>query len=224
VSGDTTNSGIVSIDGAAALLSVGGSYVQTGAGASTLLHGGNLVSAGINVTDGLFGGNGSVTGEVTVSGGVVQVGASPDALIIHGDYTQTGGSMVFEIDPNGAGGYLNSTFVIDVGDIFTISHTEFLFNFMNGADPLAFYNDGFFNLNTFFNLSNGGLFGLRYDLAGIYNNNSFRINQPGLYFAGFDSTNGALLLATNSSVPELSSTFFLLLLGLGVMGFVIRRK
>jgi len=54
---------------------------------------------------GLFGGNGTVNGNVTNNGGTLQVGASPDALIINGAFTQIGGHINLEIFSNGAGGY-----------------------------------------------------------------------------------------------------------------------
>ena len=101
----------------------------------------------------------TLIGNVTVTGGTVQVGQSPDPLHIAGNLNQNGGHLLFEIDPNGTGGFMESTLVFDLGASIGIANTNITFDFLNGADPDTFFHDGLFNLETFFKVSNGDPFG-----------------------------------------------------------------
>lgn len=218
VTGDMTNAGSLVIEGSSAVVNVGGTFRQTAAGSSTVLHGGSLQSSETDVTAGLFGGMGTVTGTVSVTGGVITVGGSPDTLAIHGNYTQSGGSLVFEIDPNGSGGFLNSVLMFDPDHVVSIANTSITFDFSNGADPAAFLNDGFFNVNTFFALSDGRPFGSRYDLSSVFQGDRFVVDSPGCTIGGFNSSTGAFDVTVPSRpVPESSATLALLVLGLGSM-------
>jgi hypothetical protein len=120
VTGTTTAAGAVTFYGAAstgdfndqgsvvigpdAALTVSGGYTQTGV-ASTALLGGRLTAATVNIQGGAFVGLGAITGNVTLSGGVLLVGGpvNPDGsavtavLAITGDYTQTGGTLNLDI-------------------------------------------------------------------------------------------------------------------------------
>ena len=82
---------------------VAGAFSQSAG--STLLAEGSITAPTVTIAGGVFGGHGTVTGNVTLSGGILQVGASPDALHIAGSLVQTGGSIAFEIDPDGQGGF-----------------------------------------------------------------------------------------------------------------------
>jgi hypothetical protein len=223
ITGDAANKGILALLGSSAVLTINGNYIQSGAAASAIMVGdARFIASNINVTNGVFGGNGIVTGNVVVTGGTVQVGASPDALVFHGNYSQTGGKLLFDIGSNSGGGFLTSSFVFDAGNLFTLTGAQLDFNFLPGTDFDAFYSSGLFNLNTFFKLSNGAPFGSAYNLDDIVHNNTFSFNQAGLDISDIDPRTGAILV-TASTVPDDASTLGLLLSTLlGVIA--IRRR
>jgi hypothetical protein len=93
ITGDATNSGSLTIDGASGIMTVDGTYTQTGADASTLLlEGGTFDPPAIDIEGGVFGGAGTVDGPVTLTGdSTLQVGDPTGELELDGDYSQTGG-------------------------------------------------------------------------------------------------------------------------------------
>ena len=95
--GTFDNNNAVTINNGATLNA--GTYTQ-GAG-STTLNNGTLDPAGINISGGTFGGLGTVVGNVSVTGGIFDVGSG--LLTINGNYTQTGGSLLFEVVKNSNG-------------------------------------------------------------------------------------------------------------------------
>jgi T5SS/PEP-CTERM-associated repeat protein len=229
--GNVTNAGgAVSIGTLGSSLIAKGTYTQTAG--STLLNGGALEGdLGIINQGGTIGGTGTLIGNVTVSGGSVQVGQSPDPLHIAGNLNQNGGHLLFEIDPNGAGGFLESTLVFDLGASIGIANTNITFDFLNGADPDTFFHDGLFNLETFFKVSNADPFGQNFSFGSVFQTDSFILNVPGETISGFDPATGALTLGAgpgpgpgNTSVPE-PSTLALLALGFaGVFGRLRHRR
>jgi hypothetical protein len=206
VTGNVLNAGSVKID--ALKLMATGIYTQT-AGTTILTANGTLeADSGINVNGGVIGGNGTLIGPVTLSGGTLQVGASPDALSIQGNFVQTGGEIVFEIDPNGSGGFLESTLNFQPGSTVSITDVDLKFDFLNGADALAFIAAGDFNLNTFVTGA---------DLGTAFKHDHFSTNIAGIDPNGFDPATGTI-----RTVPE-PSTLSMLLLGCFGAGFVMRR-
>lgn len=229
VTGNVTNAGNVSINGSGVAMTVGGSYTQSAG--STILHGGTLNAGGGVIADGgTFGGTGTIdgmTGGVTVNDATLQVGASPDPLHIVGNYTQTGGDITFEIDPNGSGGFLESTLVFDKGAALSVSDTEVIFDFLNGADPTTFLDNGLLNLDTFFNVSNGDPFGADFDLSTDFSTDVFvdEIGNGPFADLAFDTGTGGLTPTGPgpSAVPEPPSAL-LLLPGLCMLGAALYRR
>jgi hypothetical protein len=209
-----TNSGQVTIGSGATLNA--GTFIQTAG--STLMNNGTLDPAMITINGGVFGGAGAVVGAVTVTGGTVQVGASPDPLHIEGLYSQTGGVIKFEIDPNGHGGYLESSLIFDPGNSVSISGTKIVFDFLNGANALAFFNSGALNLDAFFQESDGSLFSNDFNLRSLFVGDTFATNLLGFDITGF-SANGAVGLSESAAVPE-PSTWALMALGFAGLGCV----
>ena len=83
---------------------------------------------------------------------------------------------MFDIDPNGRGGFLETTLVFDPSFSVGISDTTFVYDFANGANANAFVADGLLNLNTFFGLSDGGQFCTELHCATVLQDISFADN------------------------------------------------
>jgi hypothetical protein len=120
------------------------------------LNGGALDPAGINIQGGVFGGVGDVVGNVALTNSTLQVGGPvPGSLHIQGNLVQTGGTVIFEINPNGKGGFVGSTLMLDPENTASISNANVVFRFVNGADPMTFYKAGQFLSGVFFKQSDG---------------------------------------------------------------------
>ena len=155
VTGAVTNRGNLTINGVTMrIVSAGGTFTQLAGGTTTLLNGGVLDPSNIVVQNGVFGGSGSMVGDVSITGGTVEAGGGPGgSLKILGNYSQTGGEIVFDIDPNGVGGFLETTLNFDPSFTFGISNTKIVFDFLDGANAQQFVADGLLDLNTFFGLT-----------------------------------------------------------------------
>jgi T5SS/PEP-CTERM-associated repeat protein len=107
---------------AGGLLGIGSDGVNNTGTGSVILRGASTVNA-TNVVigqKGLLGGNGTVTGNVTNNGGILDVGSAQHPLRISGNFTQTGGSIELEVTPDGHGGFLTDTLTLGPGKILTL--------------------------------------------------------------------------------------------------------
>ncbi len=233
VNGAVTNSGNLTINGVTMhVAGAGGKFTQLAGGTTTLLNGGVLDPPSIDIRDGVFRGGGSLVGDVSVSGGTLTAGDGPGgSLQVVGDYEQTGGKIVFEIDPGGDGGFLETTLSFDPSFRIGISDTTFVFDFMAGANAQEFIADGLMNLNTFLGLTGGGAFCAELNCGSMLQDISFADNVPGLTITGFDPSTGAIdptidALSSPAATPE-PSTWVLLatgMFGLGGLRAYRRRK
>jgi len=218
ITGNATNTGSVTIDGATAIMTVEGNYIQFAATAVTKLNGGTLDPPAIQISGGTFGGSGTVEGSLTLSNdSTLQVGnAAGDQLTIDGAYSQTGGELVFDIRPNGSGGFTEST--LNLSGAVDIGSANILFDFVGGA-TLADLSG--FNIDSFFTGSGGAnlLANLGADFAGdsfTYEDGTH--SQPTAMI--FHPADGSL---SGASVPE-PGTLLLPLPGLAILASLIRRR
>ena len=198
-SGTVANTGSVLVASGAALTA--NRYAQSGC-ASTLLADGTITAPTVNITGGTFGGHGTVYGNVTLENGALQVGASPDALHIAGDFTQTGGAIAFEIDPDGQGGFVFSTLIFDPGSNVSVQDATIAFNFKNGADPKAFFKTGLFNLDTFLNGSDGHAFSSEFAVGSVFQNDTFTASSSDFSITSFAFAPDTGAAGIEESVPE----------------------
>jgi hypothetical protein len=215
-----TNSGNLTIDGVTMhVVGAGGTFTQLAGGTTMLLNGGVLDPSTIVVDGGGFGGDGDVVGDVSVRAGTVKPGDRPGgSLKVVGDYSQNGGEIVFEIDPDGAGGFLETGLVFTPGNAISVSDAKLVFDFHGGANANAFVEDGLLNLDTFFGLAGGGGFCADVNCGEVLQGMSFADSIPGLIITGFNPATGALSLqaAPEPSVWALLTTGMLALGGLRI--------
>ncbi len=206
-------------------------YTQTAG--STTIDNGTLDPTAVKITGGSFGGTGTVIGNVTVNAATLQVGlgtgsaGSAGALHIAGNYLQSGGSVVFEIDPNGTGGFAESTLLLDPGHTTTISNANVVFDFLGGANPLAFYKSGDFNSNTFFTESAGSPLSAA-ALTAMLTEDTYSIESSSYDVTSFayNPATGATGLTEGSStvaVPEIDPASAMSALGLLLGSLAVMR-
>ena len=220
VTGAVTNAGALTINGVTMnVVGAGGAFTQSG-GTTTLLNGGVLDPPNVNVNGGVFGGSGGVVGNVSVTDGDIKAGAEPGgSLTVEGDYSQNGGEIVFDIDPNGMGGFLETTLILDPSFTIGISDTTFVFDFLNYATASQFIADHLFTLNAFVGLAGGGQICTELNCATILQDVSF--SGDNWMFSGFDPATGAI---SAQAVPEFG-TWVLMLTGvLGLSWLGLRRR
>lgn len=171
--------------------------------AGETINNGSFSQASLQINGGSVSGIGSFTGDITIaSGASINPGNSPGTLTFNGDF-HSSGNLNFEIAGTGTGLY--DVLAINGNADFTGGNV--LFSFIDGFQAsagnhwdflLADSITGWDSLTVSFNGLNAGL---------------------GTHFT-FDSS-GAHLTITPVPEPE---TYAMLLAGLGLLGFVARRR
>ena len=167
---------------AGSLLGIGSNGVNndTGAGSVVLSDMSTVNATNIVIgLKGLLGGDGTINGNVTNNGGTL----NPDPLYINGDYLQVGGSIDFEVVPDGMGGFKVDTVVFGLGYSVQISDAVVNVVFRDGADPAEFEDDGLLNFDTFFRVSNPGGTGdlplsSEFPLDSVFTDVTFAVSTP----------------------------------------------
>jgi hypothetical protein len=205
VRGAVTNSGNLTINGVTMhVTGAGGTFTELAGGTTTLLNGGVLDPPNVVIDGGDFTGSGSMDGNVTVTGGVLRPGdEASGSLKFLGDYAQTGGKIIFEVEPNGVGGFVETSLIFEPGFKVGISDTTLVFDFLNDANVSRFIADGLFNLNTFFRLSDGDLFCAEFNCGAALEDVSYADNVPEWTITGVDAATGGISVQDPpAAVPE----------------------
>lgn len=185
---------------------------------------------------GVLGGDGTVIGNV-VNGGTINAGNSPGRLRIQGGYTDAGGTIVLEIESDGAGGFNTDSIVFDTGLPPNLDGTDIVFAFLGDTDPLAFAGSGAFGLDTFFKVNAPGtddpgqddpisaLLAPGQTLEDLFMNVSYAARSEGFDIVSFafDAIGGADIVAVPNAVPE-PTTLLIMLTGLAGLGWARRRS
>ena len=218
VTGNVTNAGSVSITGAE--LSASGTYTQS-AGSTLLTHGTLEGDGGIVSNGGTIGGQGTLIGNVTVNGGSVQVGASPDTLTVNGNLSQTGGTLVFEVDSNGVGGFLSSQ--LDVTGTIALSDVDIVIDFKGIADPAVFFASLGDSTNAILaDLFQNGIGGALDPGEILGGGDTFTASAENYTIQNFDIDNdGVVTLQEQADVPEPAS---IALFGAALFGLSASRR
>jgi len=195
----------------------GGGYGTVDLTGGTFVHNGSSTKGAnglFNFTGGILKGTGSLSYNLTNSGGTMSPGASPGTFTINGDYTQSSGTLLIELagttqntqydllDVNGAaslGSLLQVqllSFTPAFGDVFEVVEADSAISSFFANAPV---NGGTYNLGP-------GTFRVRYNVSGF-------------------GTAGNVILDqfTALSVPE-PSTVFLMLAGGAALWHSRRRK
>jgi hypothetical protein len=104
----------------------------------------------------------------------------------------------------------------------SITGTKIVFDFLDGANPLAFFKSGEFNLDAFFEESDGSLFSNDFNLQSLFGDDTFATNMRGFGIAGFGA-GGGVDLAETSGIPE-PSTWVMLIVGFAGLSYAGWRR
>lgn len=180
-------------------------YVTIGT-APQITSNGNIYVAG----DGEFSGTGSVTGNLNVTSGTIDVGgAGTGKLDITGNFAQTGGTLKFNIAGTGSG----QASQLDATGTVKITNAVMEFDFTNGYAPTKGQQFQVIDPPQSVNLGE-----LSYTYTGLATGFEFNISQNsnGLLFTALN--NG---VATTSPTPEPAS---LGLLAIGTIGLLLLKR
>jgi hypothetical protein len=111
--------------------------------------------------------------------------------------------------------------MFDPGDPVSITGAKIVFDFLGGANPLAFFKSDAFDLDSFFQESDGSLLSNDVNLESLFASDSFATNMPGFDITGFGA-NGAVDVA-QASVPE-PSTWAMLIAGFFCLSAMLRAR
>jgi hypothetical protein len=156
----------------------------------------------------------------------LQVGDQTGELELDGDYSQTGGQIVFDVESNGEGGFDVSTLDFVNGANIDLNDVDIVIDFLDGADP-SLYAPGGLNIADFFQVTGNSSF--LADFGNVFSGDTFTMEGTNLTNTDldFDPTTGGLVPEEEGpgplSTPE-PSTLLLLLPGLGILRLRFSRR
>jgi fibronectin-binding autotransporter adhesin len=215
-----TNTGTTSIDAGASLNivpvndNIVGAYTQT-AGTTTV---NGVLQGTVNFQGGVLNGSGQIDGDLNFSGGNLNPGNSPGAIEVTGDFTMTGGMLNLEVAKDGYGGYLADK--IFVSGNYDLTGGSVRFSLLGDLDINTFING--FSFGDFFRMgnqaSNTGL-----DIAMVAGLN-FGARDAANHYYDFELTPTGAFVASASAVPVPSAVWLFGSGLLGLIGVSKRKK
>jgi hypothetical protein len=85
--------------------------------------------------------------------GIINAGRSPGRLVIDGGFDFISGTIVLEVESDGAGGFLVDQLVFSDTALVNLALANIEFSFLDGTDPNTFEQSGLWNLDTFFKIN-----------------------------------------------------------------------
>ena len=193
-----TNHGTVSVAAGSQMTLSGSNLLQDAVAAWTTVNG-SLTTPLVDLRAGTLSGSGNLIGAVTNSGGIVAPGASPGKLTLQGNYAQGAlGSLDIEIDG-------------------LVQGTQYDWLFVTGTASL----DGALRLDFGYTPAPGSNFTILSSTGARTGTFSSLIKPSG--WDVFVNYNPHDVTLTVVAVPE-PETYAMLLAGLGLLGFMARRR
>ncbi|MFN3302501.1 MAG: beta strand repeat-containing protein [Roseateles sp.] len=167
---------------------------------------------------GLLSGSGLIDVALLTNRGSINPGDSPGTLQLTGDFVnEAGGRLVLEVEADGHGGFVTDRLAFASGARIDLGAALIEFRFLGATDPNAFQASGGFRIDSF--LSQGGA-PLDHALLGEV---SYAASSSAYRFTSFSFSADGGATFTAQPVPE-PGTWVLFALGLGVTGWLQRRK
>lgn len=230
IGGAANTVGMVNVGAGASLSAtdtIGVAHDENGSteGLGTLVVNGTVTTGTLTIgTHGLLGGSGEINADV-VNFGTINPGNSPGTLTINGDFDNTGGLLVVEIQSLGNGQYAYDQLLFGPGSNVLMGDGSVRFSFVDDTNPLEFLNSGLFDLGTFFKRvdGNGAVEDLDEAQPGLFTQTRFEARSDSFVISRFefDPQGGVTLDASRVPLP---ASLPLVLLGLGVMGLRRARR
>jgi hypothetical protein len=163
---------------------------------------------------GFLGGSGAtVIGNLT-NNGTFSPGASPGRFTILGNYTAgVGSKLILEVESDGAGGFLSDEVIF--GGTVDLAGLAIEFRFLGSTNLQEFANTGNFQIDHFLKKQDGSALD-----DGSFTEVSFAATAGNMALEGFQFDPAVGIPA---AVPE-PQTWALMLLGLGALGRLARRR
>lgn len=189
-------------------------------GIGSLIVNGTLNTGTLMIgSNGVVGGSGVINANV-VNFGVVKPGNSPGTLTINGDFDNTGGTLLLEVQALGNGQFIYDQIVFGQGANVTMGDGSVRFSFIDDTNPLDFLNSGQFELSSFFKqtTASGAVVDLDDSQLGLFSAVQFEAEATSFVITDFSfnpTTGPTNLVVTGIPLP---ATLPMALLGLGALG------
>ena len=181
---------------------------------------------------GYLGGTGGTINANIINRGTISPGNSPGDLVLNGSLlNSSGGHILLEIASDGAGGFVTDRLIFGSSSgTQDLQHAAITFAFLGSVDAQAFFSSGQFDLDAFLRsgdaASSSGLsstFAAGTQWTDVVGTQQLSVSSANYNITGLTVGAGGLIGGTVVAVPEPMPSA-LLLAGLGVLGWVARRR